>query len=575
MKLNLRRLLIILTLCLATMVASDSYAALTAKVDRTVLDSNETLRAELRYDGQVFTGEPDFGPLTKDFEVLSNSRQQNYSNVNGKTESYTAWTLELRPKRAGILLIPSLTFKKEVSNAIELRVRAAPSNSSANPGTQPIYTETTVDANTPYVGQQIILTHRLYTSVQLRDFALSELAIDKAVLHRLGDTQYQKVINGRNYLVLEVKYAIFPQSEGPLIIPSLRFGAYEVNNRSQFGVFNNRGNQIIRDTEPKSLEVAARPPQASIDGWMPSTSVTMEQRWSGDIDSVTVGEPVTRTITIRAEGLSAAQITPLQEPQGNNYRGYPDQPQLDEIVTTNGLTATRIESLALVPNNSGEITLPAVELIWWDTNSNKRRVASLPSITLQVSPSENNDIAANNNNVMEGANDAMTTLASDASKPKVSFMTNLSLALNALLMTLIVTLIIGRKRKALAARSQQAALSSDSARLNLKQQLRAIESEAKDDNLMAMREAILRWGKTLFAENPPSTLKSLGDLLGNPSISQLFAQLDEQLYQHNGVPATTLDVALLLASLKKESNFSRESASKSKPGKALQSLYPD
>ena len=575
MKLNLRRLLIISTLCLATMVASDSYAALTAKVDRTVLDSNETLRAELRYDGQVFTGEPDFGPLIKDFEVLSNNRQQNYSNVNGKTESYTAWTLELRPKRAGILLIPSLTFKKEVSNAIELRVRAAPSNSSANPGTQPIYTETTVDANTPYVGQQIILTHRLYTSVQLRDFALSELAIDKAVLHRLGDTQYQKVINGRNYLVLEVKYAIFPQSEGPLIIPSLRFGAYEVNNRSQFGVFNNRGNQIIRDTEPKSLEVAARPPQASIDGWMPSTSVTMEQRWSGDIDSVTVGEPVTRTITIRAEGLSAAQITPLQEPQGNNYRGYPDQPQLDEIVTTNGLTATRIESLALVPNNSGEITLPAVELIWWDTNSNKRRVASLPSITLQVSPSENNDIAANNNNVMEGANDAMTTLASDASKPKVSFMTNLSLALNALLMTLIVTLLIGRKRKALAARSQQAALSSDSARLNLKQQLRAIESEAKDDNLMAMREAILRWGKTLFAENPPSTLKSLGDLLGNPSISQLFAQLDEQLYQHNGVPATTLDVALLLASLKKESNFSRESASKSKSGKALQSLYPD
>ena len=575
MKLNLRRLLIISTLCLSTMVASDSYAALTAKVDRTVLDSNETLRAELRYDGQVFTGEPDFGPLIKDFEVLSNNRQQNYSNVNGKTESYTAWTLELRPKRAGILLIPSLTFKKEVSNAIELRVRAAPSNSSANPGTQPIYTETTVDANTPYVGQQVILTHRLYTSVQLRDFALSELAIDKAVLHRLGDTQYQKVINGRNYLVLEVKYAIFPQSEGPLIIPSLRFGAYEVNNRSQFGVFNNRGNQIVRDTEPKSLEVTARPSQASVDGWMPSTSVTMEQRWSGDIDSVTVGEPVTRTITIRAEGLSAAQITPLQEPQGNNYRGYPDQPQLDEIVTTNGLTATRIESLALVPNNSGEITLPAVELIWWDTNSNKRRVASLPSITLQVSPSENADVASNDNNVMQGTNDAMTTLASDASKPKVSFMTNLSLALNALLMTLIVTLLIGRKRKALAARSQQAALSSDSARLNLKQQLRAIESEAKDDNLMAMREAILRWGKTLFAENPPSTLKSLGDLLGNPSISQLFAQLDQQLYQHNGVPATTLDVTLLLASLKKESNFSRESASKSKSGKALQSLYPD
>jgi len=575
MKLNLRRLLILSTLCLSAMTASDSYAALTAKVDRTVLDSNETLRAELRYDGQVFAGEPDFEPLSKDFEVLSNRRQQNYSNVNGKTESYTAWTLELRPKRAGILLIPSLTFKKEVSNAVELRVRAAPTNSSANPGTQPIYTETTVDTNTPYVGQQVILTHRLYTSVQLRDFALSELTIDKAELHRLGDTQYQKVINGRNYLVLEVKYAIFPQAKGTLIIPSLRFAAYEVNNRSQFGVFNNRGNQIIRDTESKVLEVNALPSQASIDGWMPSTSVTMEQRWSGDIDSVTVGEPVTRTITIRAEGLSAAQITPLQEPQGDNYRGYPDQPQLDEIVTANGLAATRIESLALVPNKPGEIVLPAVQLVWWDTNSNQPRIASLSPITLQVSPSSNIDATANGSNVMQMTNDAMTTLATDALKPKVSFMTNLSLSINALLITLIIVLLMRRKRESSAARSQQPSLSLDSARLNLKQQLQAIESEAKDENLMAMRDAILRWGKILFAENPPSTLKSLGDLLGNPSISQLFAQLDQQLYQYNGVPDTTLDVALLLASLKKESNFNRGSASKDNAGTALQSLYPN
>jgi hypothetical protein len=301
----------------------------------------------------------------------------------------------------------------------------------------------------------------------------------------------------------------------------------------------------------------------------------MEQRWSGDIDSVTVGEPVTRTITIRAEGLSAAQITPLQEPQGDNYRGYPDQPQLDEIITPNGLAATRIESLALVPNKPGEIVLPAVQLVWWDTNSDQPRIASLSPITLQVSPSSNIDATANGSNVMQMTNDAMTTLATDALKPKVSFMTNLSLSINALLITLIIVLLMRRKRESSAARSQQPSLSLDSARLNLKQQLRAIESEAKDENLMAMRDAILRWGKILFTENPPSTLKSLGDLLGNPSISQLFAQLDQQLYQHNGGPDATLDVVVLLASLKKESNFSRGSASKDNAGTALQSLYPD
>jgi hypothetical protein len=575
MKLNLRRLIILITLCLTALATSESYAELTAKVDRTVLDSNETLRLEMRYNGQVFTSEPDFEPLTTDFEVLSSSRQQNYSKVNGKTQSYTAWTLQLRPKRAGMLLIPSLTFKKDVSNAIELRVRAAPTSTSANPGTQPIYTETTVDSATPYVGQQVILTHRLYTSVQLRDFGLSELTVDKAVLHRLGDTQYQKVINGRNYLVLEVKYAVFPQSAGPLTIPSLRFGAYEVNNRSQFGIFNNRGNQIIRDTESKTLEVAARPAQSSVDGWMPSTAVIMEQRWSGDQNSVTVGEPITRTITIRAEGLSAAQITPLPVPEGNGYRGYPDQPQLDELVTLNGLVATRAESMALVPNQAGEIVLPAVELFWWDVKSNQQRTARVPSTTLKVSPNLNTPPILSDDTLMPAATGAMTTLATEVTKSKLSFMATLSVGLNAVLIALIVALLINRKDHIPTARSVLGEKSTNSALLTLKQQLRAIEIEAKNENLMGMRDAILLWGKTLFADNPPITLKSLGNLLKNPTISELFIQLDQQLYQGKHDSSATLDIKLLIASLKKESDFNRKSTGKNKSEKALQSLYPD
>jgi hypothetical protein len=51
--------------------------------------------------------------------------------------------------------------------------------------------------------------------------------------------------------------------------------------------------------------------------------------------------------------------------------------------------------------------------------------------------------------------------------------------------------------------------------------------------------------------------------------------MDQQLYQHNGVPAAALDMALLIVSLRIEPNFSRESQSKNKSGKALQSLYPD
>jgi len=287
---------------------------------------------------------------------------------------------------------------------------------------------------------------------------------------------------------------------------------------------------------------------------------------------VTVGEPITRTITIRAEGLSAAQITPLPVPEGNSYRGYPDQPQLDELVTLNGLVATRAESMALVPNQAGEIVLPAVELFWWDVKSNQQRTARLPSTTLKVSPNLNTPPVLSDDSLMPAA---MNTLATEVTKPKLSFMTTLSLGLNAVLIALLVALLINRNDHIPTARSVLGEKSTNSALLTLKQQLRAIEIEAKNENLMGMRDTILLWGKTLFADNPPITLKSLGNRLKNPTISELFTQLDQQLYRGKHDSSATLDIKLLIASLKKESDFNRKSTGKNKSGKALQSLYPD
>ena len=140
---------ILLISFILSLLSSFSWAELSAKVDRSVLDSNETLGLELNYDGQVFTGEPDFSVLTADFEILSNNRQQSYTRTNGKATSFTAWTLQLRPKRAGILLIPSISFKGDVSNAVELRVRAA----------QPIPLPLIREAN-PFIPKPLLITRQ-------------------------------------------------------------------------------------------------------------------------------------------------------------------------------------------------------------------------------------------------------------------------------------------------------------------------------------------------------------------------------------------------------------------------------
>ena len=558
-------------------ISSLSWAELTSKVNRTVLDSNETLQLRVRLDAQAFTSEPDFTPLQTDFEILSNSRQQQYSSVNGKAVSYTDWNLILLPKRTGIILIPSLKYKREISNAVEVTVRAATTSGSAASGKQPIYTETLVDKSAVYIQEQIILTHRLYTSVQLRDYSLSELDIPGAIVQRLGDSQFQKVINGRNYLVLEVRYAIFPQSSGKLDIPPLRFGAYETASRSQFGSFSSRGNRVFRDTDAKRIDIMARPAHVPANEWMPSSKVELSEQWSGDLDSLILGEPITRTIRINAQGLTGAQILPLPIIESPNYKVYPDQPQLEEQAIGDGVLGTRTESLALVPNRAGELVIPAIEMRWWDTKNQRMQTASLPATKVQVNPSTaiNNAPLANNAplTTMEplDLNPEPAGFFGSVGSAKASMLVKLSLLLNALLLATIALLLFSRRKQRTI--KQTSSQQKTSPLLNLKQQLKAIEIEAKNNNLMAMRDGIVTWGQCLFAETPPTTLKALSLLLDDAELQQQFAQLDRQLYKGEAESTEdSLDVSLLLQRLKQQSTFSRSSVSSS--GNGLKPLYP-
>ena len=578
MKLDLKKLIAYILTIASAITPCIAWAEFVAKIDRSVLDSNETFRLEMRYDGQVFTGQPDFEILSADFEILSNNRQQSYTSVNGKSESFTSWSLQLRPKSAGILEIPSIAFKGDKSNKIEVRVRTAPTNPSpVNPGSQPIYTETLVDSKQVFVDEQIILTHRLYTSVNLRDYTLSELKINDAVLHRLGDTTFQKVINGRSYLVLEVKYALFPKAIGYMEIPSLRFGAYEVNSQSQYGIFNNRGNPIIRDTQAERIIVISKPSQSAARGWMPSKSVKIEQRWSGDLENVVVGEPITQTITITADGLSPEQITPLDIPQNDKYRIYPDQPQLNQILASDGLKSTRIESLAFVPNQEGEIVFPELRLRWWDLKRQKEAIAILPSTTISVGPSSNvipKDISNEiGEKYLDNSSESNTILKSVGSRDvrQLSWLANISLGLNAILFAIIIGSLLVRKNR-ISRRESAKVTKVDSALAELKMSLKEIERAAKNENLLVMRDSILRWGQVLFANKLLLTLKELALELDSKDISSQFEQLDRLLFKDQRANLETFDINLLLNHLRKQSTFSKTANKNKKNDRALMDL---
>jgi hypothetical protein len=300
---------------------------------------------------------------------------------------------------------------------------------------------------------------------------------------------------------------------------------------------------------------------------MPSSEVQLAEQWSTDLNNLTVGEPVTRAIAISAAGLTGAQITPIQIIESDDYKIYPDQPQLQEQAKSSTIVGTRTETLAMVPGRAGEITFPAINVRWWDTVNQRMQTASLAAKTVQVRPST--AVAISPATVQPQAMESLAIGASE--KPsELSLLTNLSLAFNALLIAALALLLLKRPRSGLAGRTSTEPATP--ALLSLKQKFKAIEIQADKNNMMGMRDAILIWGRQLFAETPPTTLKDLSLLLADLELQQQFTQLDRQLYKDDA-SGDQLDIQLLLQRLKQQSSFSRKSTAKR--GQKLQSLYPE
>ena len=98
-----------------------ALAAVTASLDRDEVASGESVQLVLQRDGRG-GGEPDLGPLKKDFDVLDSSSNTSIQFVNGHLSAQRELRLTLAPKHTGTLQVPPLTWDGEQSNPIDLTV---------------------------------------------------------------------------------------------------------------------------------------------------------------------------------------------------------------------------------------------------------------------------------------------------------------------------------------------------------------------------------------------------------------------------------------------------------------------
>ncbi len=399
---------------------------------------------------------------------------------------------------------------------------------------------------------------------------MQPLEIKDAIVIALSDKpkQYLATINGRQHLILETSYAVFPQTSGKLVIPSVIYSVVPNVERDIWSdPFGRNRNNILRiPSEEKHITVNPSPPQAAGKIWQPATNLTLNETWSSSLDNLKMGEPVTRTLTITADGLTGGQIAPLPTTAVEGLTFYPDQPQNSDAKTTNGISGTRVETTAIIPNRGGDFTLPEIKVDWWDSKTQSLQSAVLPAKTLRVLgsavmplPNPSTDTPADISNGPTATPTAASTSHGWLLASTILF-GFLSLSL------LAYVIILKRKLKTLFN-------DQDQARKIISEQERHIwdllKQASANKDAPELRKSVLRWAKFQW---PQSSIHSLDDVakLGNrPELTRSLKKLDELLYSDH--PDETWAPETLLQLLKE----CREEKRSKKKTDQLKPLYQD
>ncbi|MGD2166971.1 MAG: BatD family protein [Gammaproteobacteria bacterium] len=353
-----------------------------ASVDRASIRENESFTYTVRVEGSV-RGDPTVTGLSDDFDVLNRSTSTRIQIVNGRTEQVAEWQYQLMPRRAGTFVIEPAQIAGSVSNPIEIEVLAGlpPGDELAD-----IFMEVEAEPDQAYVQAQIIFTLRLFVGIGTGRATLTtpEIGGVEAIVERLGeDANYSTVRGGRNFVVRERRYAVFAQAPGRLTIGPVVFEVMVIPNRGFSRVQRYSSDSVELEVLP-AVAPPAEYPQAV---WLPAQRVALSERWSEDPDSLEMGIPRTRALTIEADGLLETQLPDLRIVQADGIRQYADQPDLDRSVDSDGLTVQRTERYAVIAQRAGSVELPAVELPWWNVTTRQWEVARIEPRTVEVAPS--------------------------------------------------------------------------------------------------------------------------------------------------------------------------------------------
>lgn len=350
-------------------------------------------------------GTPNVTELQKQFTI--HSQQQSSSTVvtNGKVSSTTSWKYTLIPTKEGLFTIPTIGIDTSEgvlwSRPIDIEVvKPKASSGSTSHSDDGMIITTNANKTNPYKNEPITYNIKLISQYPFANARLEKIKIENAIVEIIQEPNvYNKVIDGVKVHLLEFPMLITPLKAGTMVIPSAMIqGEIPAKDNSRprsffddgfnpFGMMGAFGRMEPFAIKSDETILTVQEPVPGVTPWLPAASLKIEEQWD-DNQKIQVGEPLTRNFRVSAVGLRAAQLPSLDSyiRSNDDFKIYSDKPETGENLTADNIFSFRVEQYTIIPQKEGEITLPAIEIPWWDVNNDTKAVAKLPAKVIDVAP---------------------------------------------------------------------------------------------------------------------------------------------------------------------------------------------
>lgn len=565
-----RRLRIAVSICLCAIALLATRPLAAAEIHVTA-EPNPVPAGEsftLRFEAESADGEPDLSPLNQDFEISGTQRQSQLSLIDGRFSKSTIWMINLIPRHPGQIKVPPIEFGGDSSPEMIVNVLSPGSGGSPAQKSEDMFIEVAATPRDPYVQAQAIYTLRLYYDLRLNieEFTLTppDAEAGDAIVTPIGkERKFDLKRDGRNYKVYERIYAVFPQKHGTITLrPVVLEGLVSLGARSLLDPF---GHDIRRRrVQSDAVKLAVRPVPKAFTGafWLPAASLQLHETWSDDPDSLKAGDPITRTISLLASGLTAGQLPELTSEVPAGLKRYPSPSMLDDQKKSEGVIGLRQEQHALIAEDGGDYTLRQVRVPWWNTATDKMEFATLPARALHVQAGASAPAPTPPALTPQPAEPPAPALArgNAVSPPTPDYWRWISAALAG--GWTITALLWWRS----ARRRPHAAIAGKFPALALRQSARRVLSACGRRDAALVRDALLAWAAKRWPADPPRSLAAIAGR--RPLLRPVMEDLNRHLY---GASGEAWDAAALASAFKAAMREEPRATSTRSP--ALEPLY--